>query len=764
METTTTRGQEDKSHYLPLHLLNILPFPYSDPNAGWSRAYELIPAAELAVEHANMAPGLLTNHSLHLVTLESEPCGFSFINDGLVNPFAAVFDERNALNVVGMSGLFCSTVTDKVTGVFSFPRVPFLQLAGSNTPLHRDSKRFPWLVHLVSSSAVFNDALIAMMRTFRWQRISIVYRSLGVFFASDAADFIERADSAGFEVVTAIALSDSQGRGDVFSLLTDAGARIVYITAPNSKCAAVLCEAYKNRAFYPNYAYIFHDKTVAEIVARADGTDCTEADLMETMEGVFFIQYDLKANEDATLVSALTYREFYQEYVKRLDKLESSTGMTLDRENAYANVMYDQVWAFALALNASIKQIESSDIDLADIQVDQYSLIAETLRSEIQKISFQGASGRINFNTENEQISVVRVFQVINNTEELIGEFNGDHKNRTCLGKDLDLDYSLCLLNGLVDPPPDSFKTKTILLPTWASYLIGITTAVFLIGTTVNFIFLYVVFRKRPEVKASSVSLSIVMFIGCYLSFVGMLMRNVSRSYDISNADTFEVICNIEVWFSGIGIDLVLSALLLRLARVRQIFNSFGKVNKLWNDKCLILCVPAICLVDVIILVVWTVTDSNRKLTTTSYKPTTIPPHYESVSFCSSSHWVTWLLLIHSYNGIVMVLVVIMAVLTRKIRLSNFKDTKKINAFVAATSATILLSLPLWFILERELQDFIGGHFVYCFGLACSSVYCQLFIFLPLVVKVVKGKKKTKKATNILQVYERQERQYSMFL
>ena len=154
-----------------LHLLNILPFPDSRPNTGWDRAYELIPAAQLAVDQINNASHILPGYKLNLVNVDTDACAVRYVSKGLVNTYAKVFTPENSLNVVGFMGLFCSRVTDAITSAFGGPNVAYLQLTGSTTPLHRRVK-YPWLVHLLSSTTILHDAIVKIVREFGWTTVS----------------------------------------------------------------------------------------------------------------------------------------------------------------------------------------------------------------------------------------------------------------------------------------------------------------------------------------------------------------------------------------------------------------------------------------------------------------------------------------------------------------------------------------------------------------------------------------------------------------
>lgn len=731
------------SHRVPLHLLNILPFPDSRPDSGWDRAYDLIPAAQLAVDQINDAPHILPGYKLYLVNVESEACGISLINKGLVNTYAHVFDPTRSLNVVGFAGLFCSTVTDTITSVFSQKTLTYVQLAGSTTPVHRDTSKFPWLVHLVSSSTAFNDALLALIREFNWKRISIIHDALSVFHRANAADLEKRAKTTNNLIVNAnIPITGNTATDRIYSILTDSGSRIVYISALNSESARIMCEAYQRKALYPGHVYILPERSVQGLLSEAENTDCTSEQILASVEGAFFMRYRLANNEETKLVSNLTYQEYHQQY---LERLRDVTNTTVNSSSVYTNVMHDQVWAFALALGSSLDTFEAMNMSLENLQKHQMKQFAGIVRSKFKDVSFEGASGLVKFNSNREESSAVEIFHVISGKEELLGTYNPD-ANET-----------LKLLRKSTQPP-DSFETKMLLLPVWESALFNIVILVFIAINTLVMIFV-LVFRKRPEVKALSPPLSFAMVMGCYFLFASTLMRNIREGYLITSFHVFTLLCNLQIWLWMIGLMLIFSALLLRLLRIYYIFKAYGKVSSYWKDKYLIMCILSVCFGGVLILITWTAMDMLKMSTTIEYHPNTKPPFFESKSVCSCEKIGVWLALILPYNGILMIIIVLLAVRTRKIRLSNFKNTKQTNAFIVMTCMTLGFLVPLWFLIGAYKYNILG-HFIACFIFSCTGVYCQLFIFLPRVFITLKNMRRDKFDTVVSRTITR-ETQFS---
>ena len=727
------QGQVDKQDdRVPLYLLNILPFPDDSPGSGWDRADELIPAAQLAVDQINNASGILPGYKLQVVSVDAEACGITTISKGLVNTYANFFDPKKPLNVVGFTGLFCSTVTEFITSVFGIPEMTYLQLAGSTTPQHRDSDAFPWLVHTVSSSIALNNAVLAILRESKWRRISTVYDSSTLAHKTTKSDLERQAMNATeFNVTRSIQIDPFD---NVFPTIINSQSRIVYVSALNSGCAEILCEAYHRDAIYPGYVYILLDRSIPGLISEANITNCSPSQIMKALEGVFFLRFGLANDEDTKLVSNVTYREYYNEYLQRLMEIEMATNNSqdLDKNNTYANAMYDQIWAFALALGNSLKTVEINNITLDNLQLQQSELFANIVKSEFQNLSFEGATGFVNFESSKglEVSSVVNIYQVINGTEELVRIYKPLVSEKLIIKKNISSSAW----------PPDSFETRRYVLPPWLSTLIYIVISVCMFTTALVVLFM-LVYRHRPEVKASSQWLNMIMITGCYFLYISCLTRNLTGGYQSNNYILFTVLCNIEIWLWMIGLVLLLAVLLFRLLRIRHIFQAYGKVSIYWRNKYLVMWISIVLSGAILILTTWASTDVIRMVRRTDYQPnaTNSLPYFEERVICSCDKLGIWLAIALSYNGILMLFLVFLAVQTRKIRLSNFKNTKQINIFATTLSMTLAILVPTWLVIDVWKEDTVYRHFIVCFVFLCPAIYCHVFLFLPLVFATAKN-------------------------
>ena len=234
-----------------LYLLNVVPYPDDRPFAGWDRGFELIPAGDLAIEQINNRSDILPGYRLELVDIESEACGISTINTGYVN-FYRHLVQQNSL-VVGVVGLFCSTVTAAISPVVNHPQIDYVQITASTSPLFQDIGAYPRLFHTISSTTVFNEAVVKLMAKFQWRKIGLIYNSVGVYFFSTADNFVSRLETNfSLDLFTSFP-SQAQFIPELFSEVKNVGVRIIFTSLTVPEGATLMCEPYRRRLLWPGY-------------------------------------------------------------------------------------------------------------------------------------------------------------------------------------------------------------------------------------------------------------------------------------------------------------------------------------------------------------------------------------------------------------------------------------------------------------------------------------------------------------------------------
>jgi len=697
-----------------LYLLNVQPYPDHRTFAGWDRGLELIPAGHLAIRQINNRSDILPGFQLELIDIESEACGISVINSGLVNFYRHLVDPNSL--VVGVVGLFCSTVTATISPLVNHRGIDYVQMTGSTSPMFRKVTAYPRLFHTISSSKVFNEAVIKLMANFKWQMIGLVHSSVGTYFISTANDFANRIKAnPSLKLLTRVP-SLPKYIPELFANLRDVGARIIFTSLTVPEGATLMCEAYMRGFLWPDYVYVFYERTVRELLDSE--TACDRNEILKAIEGVFILQYRLQASPDQKLVSGWTYRAYHEAYLQQLAQFADTMDMHL-QDNTYATVLHDQVWAMALALNNSLETFKSLNINLRNYGFG-HSTVTDTIADNLDNVSFQGASGYISFNSMREVRTSVDIFQVQSGQPVLVGIYNPNEENLTF--NDSGFPSTI---------PADRFEVVYEVLPQWLMIIVLFICGLSYIMTTIILVmFLY--WRKKPEIKATSPYLCLIMFVACYLLYTATVIRTIHRSFVILEFTLFSILCNVEIWLRSIGLNLIFATLLTKLLRIYHVFRVFRKTSKLWSDQFLFLGVLLICSGLLLILILWTTIDTAHLETVESYVPFAHPSYYRSTTTCHSSHLGIWLTATFAYNGIIILVVMFLAIQTRHVKRSHFKDTKKVNAYIFTVVAIIAIAIPLWYILSQtQIRSELGGHIAWVVGYLSIAILCQLFLFAP---------------------------------
>ena len=573
-----------------VYLLHVVPYPDSDELAGWDRGLETIPAGQLAIRHINNRTDLLGDLKLELVNIPSEACERSVVFDS----YAALYQQiLNSSCIGGLVGLYCSIVTDTLVPPVSHDKYGYVQLTSATSPLLLNKVKFPYLFRSVATTAVFNKAMIAMMTNFNWSRVISIHDSVAFYFKSTANDFAKMIDGDDTkELLSTVPISPTEEFfPEAFRSLREAGSRVSYHAVTVEESRNIMCGAFKERLLWPGYVYVFLERTIQELTTLVS---CTPHEMMEAVEGVFILKYRLQPTEDSTMVSGMPYSEYQWQYQAELRQLSDETGMNL-QENEYGNSLYDQIWAYALAMNNSLDNISLPNGSFEST----YKLtpgVRETLANQLRRLVFQGVTGLINFGEAQEVQTFVDVYQVRNGSAQLIGVFDSYDKNITFTSN-----------FSFQNVPSDTFDTQRYLVPLWLGLFVITAQILLLFLVTANLVFI-IWMRKKPEIKSSSVRVSVFVQIGCYFLCLSPVVFTILSSFPIGNTE-FTLFCNLDQWLTILGFTIVFVSLFFRLLRIFHIFRSFRSTGKYWSDKYLLSYISMVCLISVLLLGAWTVFD-----------------------------------------------------------------------------------------------------------------------------------------------------------
>lgn len=696
-----------------LRLLTVVPFPSNQSSDGWTQGLETIPAGLLALKHINETQNVLAGYTLDVLVMEGEGCGKSVIVKDVYSLFEAGIVLGKELNVVGVAGLLCSTPTGVVSKVAGKEGVDLIQVSSATSIALQNATLYPRL-YRVSSTRTVGDAIADFMKAAMWKQVSTIQDEEGLYFQSTAKLIIDTFRSRpDFKVINVATITADESA--ISRVLDEATVdKILVVIATEAECSSLMCAAYRRGRIWPGYVYILLDRSVDDFKPTEN---CDSATMVKAIEGAFTVNPRIKANDDALLVSGMTYAEYWEEYLQELQDFSEMRPETLDlRGTPYANAVYDEVWAFALALNNSLAELTSRNMSLLNYSWGQGD-VSDVIEGELRKVSFQGAGGKVSFGDKREPAGSFEIHQIINGKTIFVAQYDEE--------LNLSVNYSLKQL------PSDSINRVYECLPSWLVAVVLLMCVMALSFTVFNSI-MFISLRKKPDVKASSPYLSLLMSLGCGLSITSVTIYVSTYANVEISLPYFNVLCNAEAWLTAIGLNLILTTLFVRLLRIYRLFqpNNLKKLSKIWRDKFLMLGALVLSSVSVIILSVWTIADRLEMQSNEIYIGDTFPPYFETSVTCLCQYWAMWLSLLYGYDTMLLFGIVFMAVKTKRIKLRNFKDTKKVIVFVYLLIATLAMVLALWGIFQ-VLRLTLWAHFVFTMGTVSVSITCQLILHAP---------------------------------
>ena len=705
---------------LKLRILVMLPLcPLADSTQTekiqkWDRGLEMLPGAQIAVEAINNDPHLLPGYELELVKISIDPClPLKVLTN--INAFILFANGNLEDSTIGIIGLFCKKLVHTLSPLAGRDEFGLFQLSGSMSPSIRGNReRYTHLNFISPSHAAYYETLFLLMRELGWKRVLVIYEESFnlTYYVRNSTSLTETLDISFSEV---LAESDDHNITDMVPEIRRSERNIVYLSIGAKQAVDLLCAAYDDGLVWPHYMWILQDHNVGDLLTYTDNYRCTTRKLMEAMQNTMLLRLQREQqNTFRELDTGYSYETYLQQYIKMLN--ESGKDLVY---NEFANIMHDSVWAFSLALNRSLDSVAKDNMTVIDfIKRFGKKELAHTMEEYLRSLSFEGASGHVHFNDDYDTEAMVDISLIfLNNTEKTIGCYNQFLGNLS-LTMPIPLPTLLRQFNHIPLP-------VTNLLIAVVSLCIAFTTVMFI---------LFIKYQRYSEIKATSPYLSLLMFLGTYLILIATLVQAILTRITVmpTNNVMSSALCGSVITGNIVGINLIFSTLLLRMLRVYRIFSYFGRTGKIWSDKVLTAIVLLIVGGDVVLLLIWFCVDPFMVRSVTHYEHHDTPPHYETNQYCTSNKIAVWFSLIFGKVGVLFMIVLLLAIKTRKIQRENFKDTKKVNIYIFITVLIIATLIPVWFLLEG-MENVQGTGIVIYVAFGATGLLNQLMLFTPKV-------------------------------
>ena len=719
-----------------LYLLVLLPHPNSQGNPSWSGGLNVLPGVRLAVEDVQSS-GILSGHSLKLLERDG---GCNYTNRARISFLDSVFYSEK--QIVGLIGPGCSASAVAIAPLITGQDVSLLSIHGAGTPQLENHSKYPNSFGIFGSSHGLVDTIIALMQLSDWKKVGVLYDSSRVFQSTTHDALISRAcnDTFCFNISSA-ALTDYDFHLDQIKKKT---VRIVFLLAGPALARNLLCTAFHMDMTYPSIQWVIVERLLIELdedvtVHYQEKTYSCSREIMtnRVLNGSVFITYRLaNFDENARTYANISYTQFFESYTSRIETINSANpnSHTL-KPSPWGSMFYDAVWAIAIALSEARK---SSTFNINEYG-SETRRVNDTLvlQQEIHKLNFTGVSGQVRFNAAtgyNERAFDISI--VVNGTAKLIACYTSGSGFEHTMTNDSDgVNYYL----------KDEFPEEVREIPLHATISIGLfTTLIFCL--TVFFHILTVYYRNDYFVRAASMKLSQMAYIGCYLLLFTSFTYVMTEGIDLDNT-TRAALCHLTYIFCSIGFTFLFGTLCAKEWRLYRISNHYLKPGKCLSDRPLFVLILLATTGDIFINILWISLD--RFEIDFSYETNFDDAKRIITKHCHAKYLLGWYLAIYVYNLIFLLLACLLAVVAQKIYIVGFqtKVVFKMTYFTLLLMG-IMISIQIIFITNEHLERltiFIFDSII----LNVAVLLANLFLFFPPVYPSIYKRPRNKMSIGI---------------
>ena len=186
----------------------------------------------------------------------------------------------------------------------------------------------------------------------------------------------------------------------------------------------------------------------------------------------------------------------------------------------------------------------------------------------------------------------------------------------------------------------------------------------------------------------------------------------------------------------------------MRLLRIyRLFFFIFEKPGKVWSNQSIVALTFIPVSVVIFVLILWSTVDPIvTRYSPPLFQPMANPPHYIVNVFCQSHALIVWLLVtLYGVNGVTVVAVAVLAILTRKVHLDCFKDSKQVNMFVFSTIVAMCIWFSYLFFFVYIVPIPTAGYLFSVLSYLVIPFLCKVFLFVPKIWSAKHEKRRSRR-------------------
>ena len=689
----TSESATPPSGTIPLHLLTLLPFP-APQGAVLSPSYDegpdLLPAVELALSHVNRRRRLLDKYSLNIVAGDSgcevtAEAHLSFVQNVIGNGRKA-----ETRNIIGILGPVCSESSRDIATLVSRPSIALINLhrAGSLL-LENKPEGPPYSFSMAVPALEVSKAATAFTQQVGWRRVAVLYEQN--FYSEMFRQFAANAQKLDIEV--AIAISNAEEILQSLRTIQDSNLRITLLFLRPELASQVLCLAESEAMASPNYQWVLMATSLEEIKeatsTRKTGECGTHPSVNNVLRDALLIQYRLRAvNIEETTDTGLSYNEFIDQYTESINRRNKSPNGSLYAPltpSIYGGLLYDSVWAFALALNDSLATLQEKGLSLAQYTYGMPQ-VTQVISQRLLNLKFNGVSGRIHLSQDGYAMRPIEILQVADggSSSRLVAEYSANNLST----------ISPQNMSIMVDSFPH-IRPKSLLSVSMVFF--SITFVHFILVVAVHIATCH--FRNRPSVKATDNKLNHFIFAGGYLIFTAAILIILIKTIIFSDRVTGIICQALWPWLVSIGCTLTKGSIAIRTYIIYRIFIHSQHPGPFLSNRALIFALCVLLAIDVTIAIAWTAVDPLIvKISSIQQKTNNGQIFIYEKTSCESRSTPIFLIIIMVYKVLVHLSMFALSIITRKVKK---KDYATLNIRIASYLLTLTMGLgfPLYFLL-----------------------------------------------------------------
>ena len=699
-----------------IYFLAAGPLPDDRPGfaPSWEGGLALIRAAQIARDHINNRSDILPGYRLELIE-EDSGCN---IKSKYLIAFVKNF-LTGSKKIAGIIGPGCSDTARLLAPVIAKDRVSVIQISPSATsPELVNNTRYSTTLRIPSSALIYADEFIQIIERNGWKKVSVLYEGSRDFFKITFQKFMEKMPEHVNVPFQSAVYSGFYPIEEIRSQQT----RVVFAFVSTGTARELICLAYHLDLIYPTFQWIFHDRStggfIKNVIVKHNSAtyNCSENNMRIALNGAILNNYIFIATDRDHI--SVPVNVSYNEYESQFDT--TLTG------GKWAPNAYDATWALALALNESLPELEKRNLSLEDYTFG-HKEITDIVLSKLlnnSKINFKGVSeSRVKFEKTQDTLSVITITAVqcnITSCKELsLGVFNESELN---------------ISNPMGAFINDTFDASAITVHVALGSLILLVAFIILTCTILLHLTNIVYYNFKP-IKATSPNLSHLIFSGCYLLLVSVVLFVIKDTFNFS-ALAYGILCNLYTLCTSLGFSLVFGTICAKIWRVYRIFRHFRteRAGGAISDNALILFVMLLLFLDMTLATTWILFDPWLRISTGTFVGTEIVVQ----STCTCKYLIIWVVVIAAYKGMLILTLLLFAILNRNIQRKEFKHTKKVSMFIYTEVLLAGTTLPLFQILSSiQFTASLTVMVVFLLSTVCG---CLAFVFLPSVIPLIKVK------------------------